>query len=42
VSRSLLLSYSKKPPQRIAAFGKVIERAADQVDFHSGGRRFVV
>src|SRR6185503_10704506 len=39
VSRSLLRSYSKEPPQRFAALGEVFERTADLIDFHSGGEK---
>ena len=34
VSRSLLMSYSKEPPQRFVALGEVFERTADGVGFH--------
>ena len=37
VSRSLLLSYSKKPPQRRVALGQVFEGTAELVGFHGGG-----
>jgi hypothetical protein len=32
-----LVSYSKKPPQRFTALGKVIETASNVIDFHYSG-----
>src|SRR5687768_15806022 len=34
VSRSLLVSYSKKPPQRFIALGEVFERTTNLIGFH--------
>ena len=33
-SRSFLLSYSKKPPERVDALPEVFERALEQIEFH--------
>ena len=34
VSRSCLLSYSKKPPESFTALGEIVESTADLIDFH--------
>jgi hypothetical protein len=38
VSRSLLVSYSKKPPQRLIALSEIFEGAAELVGFHGTER----